>query len=145
LLGLALLAPGCSRSKGNDAKTEASSLQTSAVAAQALPVSAAHLQALTVFIKHTSCEPNGCWTFACETFSDGETQGLPSHIARCRWNDKRGTGTGQNQCAYVHYSEHPDGFRNLFISARAPSDTCAPDAAFTALIKETQGYSGKPP
>jgi hypothetical protein len=101
-----------------------------------------------MFIKAEICEPSTCESFRCETFSDGTAQGLPSHIARCRWLDSRSkTSASQSRCAYVHYSvdSQANGFKNLFLSAQASSDTCARDKEFSALIKDSQGYSGRVP
>jgi hypothetical protein len=112
------------------------------------PVSEAHLEAMTNFIKHQACQPSSCANFACETVSDGQTKGLPSHLVRCRWEDSsNGTPGTFNRCAFVHYSVDAGGtaYRNLFLSSVGFSDACPSDKEFYKLIKIDQGYSGRVP
>jgi hypothetical protein len=112
------------------------------------PVSDAHLEAMVTFIKHEACKPSSCDGFACETFSEGQTKGLPSHLVRCRWMDSRiADSATPKRCAYVHYSVDSagQGFRNLFLSSPAFSDTCEPDKEFSSRVKSSQGYSGRMP
>jgi hypothetical protein len=51
------------------------------------------------------------------------------------------------RCAYVHYSVDSagQGFRNLFLSSPAFSDTCEPDKKFSDSVKSSHGYSGLMP
>jgi hypothetical protein len=111
------------------------------------PVPETHREMLTSFIKHQTCAPTTCDAFTCETFSSGQTKGLPSHVARCRWADTRSGGGGPNRCAFVHYSEdkQAQGFGNLFLSVLFAGTACHSDPEFAARIKETQGYSGSVP
>ena len=112
------------------------------------PIPDFHKEALAAFIKYESCEPTTCDAIACETFSEGQTKGLPSRIARCRWTDNRTAISGtRKRCAYVHYSadEESGAVGNMFLSSRAFGDTCEPDKEFSDLVKGSQGYSGRIP
>lgn len=103
--------------------------------------------ALTGFIKHEACEATTCDGVVCEPFSDGVTQGLPAHIARCTWTDTRVSPPGTtNRCAYVHYGvDAPNhGYGYLFLSVRKPVESCEADKEFVGLVKG-QGYSGRFP
>jgi hypothetical protein len=104
-------------------------------------------QALAGFVKHEACEPTSCDAVACEPFSDGVTQGLPAHIARCTWIDNRAGAPGTpNRCAYVHFAvdtQH-QGYGYMFLSVRKPLDACEADKEFTGLVKG-QGYTGQMP
>lgn len=114
----------------------------------AAPLPVDHQDVLTSFIKVTKCAPTTCDAVACMNISDGETEKMPSHLVRCRWNDTRTTTSGTpKRCAYVHYSVDVarNGFGNMFLSEPAFGDDCAPDAAFVELIKKTKGYSGAMP
>ena len=110
-------------------------------AAPTTPLPEADRETMVMFIKHQSCEPTTCGDFSCVNVSDGQTKNLPSHLVRCRWTDSRTTNSGR--CAYVHYSVDAagNGFKNMFLSTPAFSDTCEPDKTFIDLIRG-QGYSG---
>jgi hypothetical protein len=114
----------------------------------AAPIPEAHLDVMKSFIMHESCAPSMCGKFACESFSDGMTKGLPSHVVRCRWTDDRvGKSAAPNRCVYVHYSVDAknQAYGNLFLSTPSSSETCQPDSAFSDLIKDRQGYTGAVP
>ena len=103
---------------------------------------------MVAFIKHETCQPGTCDGFSCETFSDGQTRGLPSHVVRCKWNDTRVAGAiGANRCAYVHYSVDASNqaLRNLHCSAPTSSEGCQPDKKFLEAVKTSEGYSGRLP
>jgi hypothetical protein len=127
-------------------------LASTGAAPQVLPASsavpAAARDVLIMFIKRETCQPSTCSAFSCETFSSGQTQGLPSHVARCKWQDSKAPNpTSVNRCAYTHYSENAarDGFQNMFLAKLASGDGCAPDPEFTKLLKTDLGYTGQLP
>jgi hypothetical protein len=121
---------------------------TSSAPEKSTPLSGSDLEIMTSFIKHEQCEPTVCDGVACETFSDGQTKGLPSHVVRCKWTDKRiAGGQSPNRCAYAHYSVDAasHGYNNMFLSTPSQNAACQPDKAFSDLIQGSQGYSGKVP
>ncbi|HEY2900825.1 MAG TPA: hypothetical protein VGL59_09640 [Polyangia bacterium] len=114
----------------------------------AAPIPQEHLEVMKTFIKHESCTPTTCDKVTCQSFSDGMTKGLPSHVVRCRWiDDRAGKSETPNRCAYVHYSVDAknQGYGNLFLSTPSSGETCQTDSAFSERIKDTQGYSGAVP
>ncbi len=147
LLSTLLAVAGCrSASPEQPAGKPAASAGAAPQALPALPAAARDV--MIMFIKRESCQPSTCNAFSCETFSSGQTQGLPSHIARCKWQDSKAPNPASvNRCAYIHYSENAarDGFQNMFLAKLAASDTCAPDPEFTKLIKADLGYTGQLP
>jgi hypothetical protein len=120
----------------------------SAPPAKGAPLGATDTEAMVAFIKHEHCQPGTCDDFGCETFSDGQTKGLPSHVVRCRWNDNRVAGVaGLNRCSYVHYSVDASNhaLRNLDVSSPTSNDSCKPDKGFLQSVVTTEGYSGRLP
>jgi hypothetical protein len=112
------------------------------------PLAATDMEAMVGFIKHEQCQPGTCDYFACETFSDGQTSGLPSHVVRCRWNDNRvGGGEASNRCAYVHYSVDASNhaLRNLNLSSPTSPDGCQADKEFLQQVGTAEKYSGRLP
>jgi hypothetical protein len=113
------------------------------------PLPTSDHEAVAAFIKALKCEATACDAIVCVNVSDGQTDGLPSHLARCRWTDRRvsSANDGPKRCAYVHYSYDANrkAFGNVFISEPAHADTCTPDAAFVELVKTSSKYSGPMP
>jgi len=146
LVFLALTATGCRSKTPQKAVGKPAPSTTPALpAASSLPDP--EQTVMVTFIKGESCAPSTCNAFHCEVFSSGQTQGVPSHIARCRWQDTRAPNPASvNRCAYVHYSEDParGGFNNMFLSKPA-DEGCAPDPEFTKLIQTDVGYAGQLP
>jgi hypothetical protein len=124
-------------------------LACSKKAAQERPLPTSDHEAVAAFVKALKCEATSCDAIACTNVSDGQTDGLPSHIARCRWTDSRvsSAGDGPKRCAYVHYSfdANRKAFGNVFISEPAHGDTCVADATFVELVKTSSHYSGPMP
>lgn len=118
-------------------------------AAEERPLPTSDHEAVAAFIKAMKCEATSCDAIACVNVSDGQTDGLPSHIARCRWTDRRvsSTNDGPKRCSYVHYSfdANRKAFGNVFISEPAHGDTCVADATFVELVKTSSHYSGPMP
>jgi hypothetical protein len=109
------------------------------------PVPADHVEALTGFIKHEACQPSTCGDFVCEAFSEGVTQGMPSRIVRCRWNDNRTENA--RRCAYVHYSVDTArmAYGELFLSTPAIGEACHSDQAFNERVRGSARYTGAVP
>jgi hypothetical protein len=118
-------------------------------AAEERPLPTSDHEAVAAFIKALKCEATSCDAIACVNVSDGQTDGLPSHLARCRWTDRRvsSAGDGPARCSYVHYSfdANRKAFGNVFISEPAHGDTCVADANFVELVKASSHYSGPMP
>jgi hypothetical protein len=104
-------------------------------------------EALAAFIKVAKCEATTCDKVKCTTYSDGQTDKLPSHVAKCRWTDTRASSNGgsHQRCAFTHYSydQGRAAFGNMFASEPVAAEDCAPDKAFVQLIKNELGYSGE--
>jgi hypothetical protein len=117
--------------------------------AEERPLPTSDHEAVAAFIKALKCEATSCDGVACVNVSDGETDGLPSHIARCRWTDRRVSGANDSpkRCAYVHYSfdANRKAFGNVYISEPAHGDACVADANFVELVKASSHYSGPMP
>lgn len=126
-----------------------SALACSKKTAEERPLPTSDHEAVAAFIKALKCEATSCDAIACVNVSDGQTDGLPSHIARCRWTDRRASsaGDGPKRCSYVHYSfdANRKAFGNVFISEPAHGDTCVADASFVELVKTSSHYSGPMP
>lgn len=111
------------------------------------PIPEPERQALTGFIKVSKCEPRACDEVACVRVSDGQSDGTPAHLVRCRWTDKRTATSGTPlRCAFVHYTADPTkGLGNMFGSEPSFGDGCVPDKAFVDLLKKDLHYSGDLP
>ncbi|HVV49882.1 MAG TPA: hypothetical protein VHO06_09500 [Polyangia bacterium] len=96
-------------------------------------------------LKTEHCEPTSCRDFTCETFSEGQTKGLPARILKCQWTDAR--GSQWKRCGYVHYAvdKESGGITNMYASTVALDGTCEHDKGFADILTTFQGYTGRVP